>query len=437
VPRRFVALLSFLILVIAVLAIAVWVVLEEAKEPGLEPPRVELPPEPPPEPELALEPAGFEDLPGWTEDDLGEALPALLASCRVFARRALEEPIGPDGLAGRAGDWREPCAAVARLAEPGADPGAPSLRLLLEERFRPWEATNRGDPEGLFTGYYEPSLRGSRRRQGAYRTPLHTRPRDLVEVDLGEFREDLSGRRIAGRVEDGRLRPYADRSGIEGGALAGRSLELVWVDDPVDAFFLQIQGSGRVELEDGSVVRLGYAAQNGHPYTAIGRELVDRGEMALEEVSMQSIRAWLEAHPEEAREVMAANASYVFFRVLEGPGPLGSLGVPLTPGRSLAVDAGFLPLGAPLWLDAAAPHVPAGAAEPAGERPLRRLVAAQDTGGAIRGPVRGDVFWGPGERAEILAGYMKHPGRLWLLLPREVDPQAAGDSSSGRTSSRR
>lgn len=414
-PRRFVVLFSFLILVIAVLTMAVWVLLEEREEvPDVVP--VELPP--PAEPELVLEPAAFEDLPGWKADDLSEAMPALLASCRVLARRPLSDPLGPDGLAGTAGDWREPCAAASRLR--GA--GTPAIRVFLEETFRPWAVSNRGEREGLFTGYYEPSLRGSRRRHVEFQTPLHARPPELVEVDLGAFREDLGGRRIAGRVEDGRLRPYHDRSAIDRGALGGRGLEIVWVDGPVDAFFLQVQGSGRVVMEDGTVLRLGYAAQNGHPYTAIGRELVERGEMEMEEVSLQTIRAWLEAHPEEAGEVMAANASYVFFRRLEGPGPLGSLGVALTPGRSLAVDRTFLPLGAPLWLDAEAPLVPAGADAPAGARSLRRLMVAQDTGGAIRGPVRGDVFWGPGDRAEIVAGHMKHPGRLWLLLPRAVEP---------------
>lgn len=420
-PGRVVILFAVLVLVIAVLAVAMWFLLEERRAPPEEVPPVELPPPPPPEPELVLAPAGFSDLPGWTEDDLGEALPALLASCRVLVRRPVAEPVGPDGLAGAAGEWREPCAAASRLR--GA--GSTALRAFFERWFRPWAVSNRGDPEGLFTGYYEPSLRGSRRRHGPYQTPLHARPRDLVEVDLGDFREDLEGRRIAGRIEGRRLRPYPDREAITGGALAGRGLEIVWVDDPVDAFFLQIQGSGRVVLEDGTVLRLGYAAQSGHPYTAIGRELVERGEMTLEEVSLQSIKAWLEAHPEEAEEVMAVNASYVFFRRLEGPGPLGSLGVALTPGRSLAVDRTFLPLGAPLWLDALAPHVPdpvpEGAEAPVGERWLRRLVVAQDTGGAIRGPVRGDVFWGPGDRAEIVAGHMKHPGRLWLLLPRAVE----------------
>lgn len=425
-PRRFAALLAFLILVIALLAMAVWVLLEEREVTVPELPPVELPPPPPPEPELALEPASFGDLPGWEEDALAEALPALLASCRVFTRRGAGEPVGPDGLAGTAGDWREPCAAAARLR--GA--GAAAVRAFFESRFRPWAVSDRGEREGLFTGYYEPSLRGSRRRHGPYQTPLHARPRDLVEVDLGEFREDLEGRRIAGRIEGTRLRPYPDREAIAAGALAGRGLELVWVDDPVDAFFLQVQGSGRVVMEDGTELRLGYAAQSGHPYTAIGRELVDRGEMTLEEVSLQSIRRWLEAHPEEAAEVMAVNASYVFFRRLEGPGPLGSLGVPLTPGRSLAVDRRFLPLGAPLWLDALVPHVPEGAEAPAGDRRLQRLVVAQDTGGAIRGPVRGDLFWGPGDRAEVVAGHMKHPGRLWLLLPREVEVELEAEAKA-------
>jgi membrane-bound lytic murein transglycosylase A len=424
-PRRFVVLFAFLILVVALLSMAVWVLLEDQDAvPDVVP--VEVPPSPPPEPELVLAPAEFTDLPGWEEDDLAEALPALLASCRVLARRPLSEPVGPRGLAGTAGDWREPCAEVSRLR--GAGP--PAVRAFLERAFRPWAVSNRGEREGLFTGYYEPSLRGSRRHHGPYRTPLHARPPELVEVELGEFREDLEGRRIAGQVEGGRLLPFHDREAIDRGALGGRGLEIVWVDDPVDAFFLQVQGSGRVVLDDGTVLRLGYAAQNGHPYTAIGRELVDRGEMALEEVSLQTIRAWLEAHPEEAPEVMAVNASYVFFRRLEGPGPLGSLGVALTPGRSLAVDRTFLPLGAPLWLDAEAPlvpdQVPEGAEAPEGATPLRRLMVAQDTGGAIRGPVRGDVFWGPGDRAEILAGHMKHPGRLWLLLPRAVEPLTPG-----------
>jgi len=432
--RRFAALFAFLILVIAVLSVALWVLREVPGE------RAEMPSEPaptpaeevPPEPELVLEPARFAELPGWREDDLTSAAAALDASCRVLARRAPSAPVGPDGLGGTVGDWHPLCHRLLRMGE-----GAPreALRTLLETDLRPWAVTDRGvERTGLFTGYYEPELHGSRRRHGSYQTPLYRQPRDLIQVDLGAFRDDLAGRRIAGRIVGDRLEPYHDRQAISRGALAGRGLELVWVDDPVDAFFLQIQGSGRVVLEDGTVLRVGYAGQNGQPYTAIGRELVDRGELELEDVSLRTIRLWLETHPQEAAEVMAKNASYVFFRRLDGlaanRGPLGSLGVPLTAGRSLAVDPRFLPLGAPVWLAGSMPSIPRseiedkppGGARASGALPLQRLLVAQDTGGAIRGPIRGDVFWGSGPRAEAVAGHMRHPGRLWLLLPAAVDP---------------
>jgi membrane-bound lytic murein transglycosylase A len=237
-----------------------------------------------------------------------------------------------------------------------------------------------------------------------------------VTVDLGLFRDEWKGRRIAGRVADRALLPYPDRTEIRNGALRGRGLELAWVDDPIDAFFLEIQGSGRIELAEGGVLRVGYAAQNGQPYFAIGRDLVERGALKKEEVSLQSIRAWLLAHPREAPQVLGRNRSYVFFAELKGEGPLGAEGVPLTPGRSLAVDLQYLPLGVPVWLDGKAPAP----TEKAPARPLRRLLVAQDTGGAITGPVRGDVFWGHDEAAAAIAGRMKHPGRIWLLLPRSA-----------------
>jgi membrane-bound lytic murein transglycosylase A len=336
-----------------------------------------------------LTPVTFADLPGWEEDDPSAALAAFLRSCR------------------RSKDYA--CDAAAR---------ATSARTFFETHFQPFAVNDGKNPEGLFTGYYEPQLHGSRKRSDRYRVPLYIRPPDLVMVDLGNFREELKGQRIAGRVEEGDLVPYPDRTAIEEGALSGRDLELVWVDDPVDAFFLQIQGSGRVRLDDGSddgsEIRVGYAAQNGHPYFAIGKDLVERGAMPKEQVSMQSIRRWLEQNPDLADDVMARNASYVFFEELKGEGPLGAQGVALTPGRSLAVDLKHWTLGIPIWLDARAPSPRAG--EP--DRPLRRLMIAQDTGGAIRGVVRGDVFWGHGEEAAEIAGRMKHPGRMWVLLPR-------------------
>ena len=360
---------------------------------------------------LVLERASFEDLAGWEEDDPSGALAAFRRSCKPL--QGSSKP--PDGFPGRMGDWRPACEAAARVPS-----GAAPARAFFESHFEPFAASNAGeggDPEGLFTGYYEPLLQGSRKRSERYRVPLYIRPPDLVTIDLGAFREEYKGKTLAGRVEDGELIPYPDRRAIEEGALAERDLELVWVDDPVDAFFLQIQGSGRVRLDDkdgGGEMRVGYAAQNGHPYFAIGKDLVEREALRKEEVSMQSIRKWLEENPDLAGDVMARNASYVFFQELEGEGPLGAQGVALTPGRSLAVDRKHWPLGVPIWLDASAPSSKAG--EP--DRPLRRLLVAQDTGGAIRGPIRGDVFWGYGEEAAEIAGRMKHSGRVWVLLPR-------------------
>ena len=235
-----------------------------------------------------------------------------------------------------------------------------------------------------------------------------------MEADLGTLAPDLRGRRVAGLVREGRLLPFPDRDAIMGGALAGRGLELAWVDDPADAFFLQVQGSGRVKLEDGRVLRLGYAGWNGHAYYAIGRALVESGALTRENASMQSIRAWMEqAGPEAAAVLMARNPSYVFFRILPGlplgTGPVGTLGAPLTPGRSVAVDRTKLPLGLPVWV---------AGRDPLDGGALRRLAVAQDTGGAIRGLARADLFTGWGEAAAARAGRMREDAAMFLLLPR-------------------
>ena len=369
------------------------------------------------EPALRLAPSGWADLDGFEVDALDGFAEAFGRSCGVFARRDAQRQVGDTG--GVAGDWREVCARVASVD------GVDELRGALLEELRPWSVLDNDDPEGLFTGYYEPSLRGSRVRGNGFETPLYRRPPELVAVDLGAFREDLAGRRVAGTLEGTRLVPFADRADLERGTLARRDLELVWVDDPIAAFFLHIQGSGRVDLVDGGHMRVGYDGQNGHPYTAIGRELVARSELVLEEVSMQSIRDWLVANPAGATEIMNTNRSFVFFRELGDEGPRGSQGVALTPGRTLAVDRRFLPMGVPLWLDTTAPSPDPTVAE----QPLRRLMVSQDTGGAIRGPVRGDVFWGHGGDAEEIAGRMKSRGRLWLLLPAGLDPRGPDQSS--------
>lgn len=355
---------------------------------------------------LELKPVGFADLPGWPDRGLDEARTAFLRSCEVLPT---DGPLDGFAWAGTAEEWRPICTAMAEVP-------VERLQEYLEESLRPVAVSNRGRPRGLFTGYYEPTLHGSRRRHGAFTVPLHKRPPELVAVDLGVFRPDLKGRRIAGRVDEGRLRPWEERAEIADGSLGGRGLELVWVDDQIDRFFLQVQGSGIVELDDGGLMRVGYDGQNGHPYYAIGRELIARGEVRREEMSMQAIRGWLAEHPEQAGALLATNRSYVFFRELTGLGPLGAQGVALVPGRALAVDRRHLPMGIPAWIDTEHPN-----ADPElSDLTLQRLVVLQDTGGSIRGPVRGDVFFGPGEEAAAVAGRMKHSGRIWLLLPAGV-----------------
>ncbi|MCB1721854.1 MAG: murein transglycosylase A [Alphaproteobacteria bacterium] len=352
---------------------------------------------------LQIKPANYTDLPGWGGDDFKTFIPAFNKSCERILKADPAKPFGALKQAGTYGDWQPICRSFLQ--------GRPqNLKAFFEARFTPYQILADNEETGLFTGYYEASLKGAPARGGPYQTPLYQRPDDLVMVQLGEFREDLKGRRIAGRVVDGNLKPYESRPQIVNGNWPHNDKVLVWVDNPVDAFFVQIQGSGVVELAEGGIMRIGYAGQNGHVYYAVGRELIKRGALTKENVSMQSIREWLETNPSEADEIMNTNASYVFFKQLEGTGPVGGEGVELTAGRSLAVDHSLLSYGLPLWADIEAPVPSAGK--------LQRLLVAQDTGGAIRGPVRGDVFWGYGSAAEALAGPMKSKGRYWALLPK-------------------
>ena len=362
---------------------------------------------------LTLSPVAFAHLPGWREDTHGQALAALKLSCAHLASRPAGELLNGAGVGGTAADWKLPCSAAQGI---GSDAHA-VVRHFFESWFTPYLVLGYGNPEGLFTGYYEAELRGSRRQHGPYQVPIYGRPGDLVSVDLGRFRGDWEGRHIAGRIAGGQLVPLESRAEIENGALAGQGLEFLWVDDPIDAFFLHVQGSGRVVMEDGSVVRLGFAGRNGHPYRAIGRDLVERGAIPKHLISMQSIRAWLKSHPSQGARLMARNPSFIFFHAVARDGvtsATGAQGVVLTPGRSLAVDRQFVPLGVPVWLDTTDPQDPS--------RSLRRLVVAQDTGGAIKGPVRGDLFWGFGAAAAEKAGPMKQKGSYYLLLPKVIKP---------------
>ena len=352
---------------------------------------------------LTLTPVAFHALPGWDADDLNGTIEALGRSCVKLKAQDQNKPFGDPAWHSAVGDWAAACSKI-ETGQALADP-----RAFFQLYFTPYQATAGALKQGLFTGYYEAALKGSRTGSDIYNTPLLARPADLVMVELGDFRDTLKGQRIAGRVVNGSLRPYETRADIEGGTLKDAA-PLVWVDDPVDAFFLHIQGSGRVLLDDGSEMRVGYAAQNGHVYYAVGRELVKRGLMEKEQVSMQSIREWLSAHPEQAAEFMNLNPSYVFFDEIKGEGPLGAQNIALTPLRSMAVDRTKIPYSTPLWLDIPAP-VP-------GIADIRRLVIAQDTGGAIKGPIRGDFYWGYGPEATHNAGLMKANGRYWLLLPR-------------------
>ena len=295
----------------------------------------------------------------------------------------------------------------------------PAARRFFEEAFVPHAViAAEGSAHGLVTGYYEPILAGSRTRTERYRIPVYGVPQDLVVVDLASLHPELRGLRLRGRVDGRRLVPYWSRAEIEeraraDGGASGAALGapvLAWVEDPVELFFLQIQGSGQVALASGERIRLGYADQNGHPYRSLGRYLIERGELTLEQASMQGIKAWAAANPAKLQEALNVNASFVFFREFAGTdGPVGALGAPLSSQYSIAVDPRYVPLGAPVFL---------ATTFPLSTQPLERLVVAQDTGGAIRGAVRADFFWGTGAEAGTLAGRMRQQGRMWLLWPR-------------------
>jgi membrane-bound lytic murein transglycosylase A len=367
------------------------------------------PPPPPPQPEVRgkLVPAPWSELTAWGNETLRPSLEAFTRGCPVLEKQDA---------------WKGVCAGAQTLL-PNATEA--DVRSFFELNFDPWHVLNLDDSDsGMITGYYEPLLHGSLKRTDRYRYPLYAVPPDLLVIDLSSVYPDLKHKRLRGRLEGNRVVPYLSREEIDRDPAPLKGRELVWVDDPVDAFFLHIQGSGQVQLEDGTRMRVGYADQNGHPFRSLGRVLIDRGEIAPERASMQGIKEWARKHPRKVQEDLNANPSYVFVRELprDLPGPLGALGVPLTPERSIAIDPRVIPLGAPVYLATTWPNT---------SEPLDRLMAAQDTGGAIAGGVRADFFWGFGDEAGALAGRMRQAGSMWVLMPKGVAPPAAATPPAG------
>lgn len=351
---------------------------------------------PPPKPaEKPLQQAAWSDLPGWGSDDLAPAFEAFVASCKVLERQAL---------------WSSACASAG-----SADRS--DLRGWFEAQLQPWQLVNPdGSRDGLITGYYEPLIKASRKKDKTYRYPVFGVPDDLITVDLADVYPELKNMRLRGRIEGKKLVPYYSRADWTQQEVKRSGDVLMWTSDPIDLFFLQIQGSGQVDLTDGQRVRISYADQNGYPYRPVGKWLAEQGEMKIEQTSMQGIKAWAAANPKRLQELLNVNPSMVFFRELpvEGSGPPGALSVALTPERSIAVDSRVTPLGSPVWL---------ATTQPSSDEQLQRLMLAQDTGGAIRGPVRADFYWGSGADAGAKAGKMKQKGQMWALLPKGYVPK--------------
>lgn len=361
-----------------------------------------------------IEPLAFGDIEGWAADDHAAAFAAFMVSCKAILKSS------PKMRALRPLMYRGLYDVCRRAAEVKAPDNA-QARAFFEENFRGLRISPLGDPNGFITGYYEPIAEGARFPSDEYKVPLFRRPSNLLVARLR--RQAGPKGKAAWRKGRARAAPFYDRAQIEDGVLAGRQLEICFLKDPIDAFFAEIQGSARIRLEDGSILRLNYDAANGHPYTAVGRFLIERGIVPKEEMTMQRIRQWMDANPEEGRLLRRQNKSVVFFRetgLAAHEEPPGAQGVALTPGRSIAVDRRLHVYGTPFFLDA---ELPIASDKP--DTKFRRLMIAQDTGGAIVGPARADIYFGTGADAEIVAGRLRHPGRFVMLVPKEIDPVAA------------
>lgn len=352
---------------------------------------------------------GFEQLPGWESAQLQKSLSAFQTSCSVFVKQDPERLVGTEQITLQVKDWQPACKAALNI-----DPiDEQTARAFFEKWFVPIEFKNKKPVKGLFTGYYLPLLKGSYTQSAEYNVPLYEVPNNLITADLSLFNSRFKNTKISGRLEGNNLVPYYTREEINKGKMKQHARVLMWVNDPIDRLFMEIQGSGIVQLEDGKLVYVGFNGQNGQPYTSLASVLIKKGVMTRENASMQRLKKYLSEHPKLRDRIINQNKSFVFFRKLDNNAALGSQGVALTPGYSLAIDREWIPMGAPLWLSTTAPN----SSNPEESTPLNRLMIAQDTGGAIRGQIRGDVYWGGGPKASIIAGHMKNEGHYWLLLP--------------------
>ncbi len=346
-----------------------------------------------------LKPAQWEEVDGLQTDNLSLAWPAWMQSCSTLVNKPV---------------WQKACSAATQLnSQTSGKPSSGAVLAYYRQNFTVYKTTNvDGTDSGMITGYYQPLLKGSRNKSAQYPYPLYAPPSDLITVELDSLFPELKYKRVRGRLVGNKLVPYYNRAEIESDTAPVKGREFIYIDDIIDVFFLQIQGSGLVRLENGEQVHVGYADQNGHTYNSIGRLLIERGELTLAQASMQGIKNWARNNLDKVRELLNNNPSYVFFRELPAglPGPLGALGVPILGERSVAIDPKFVPLGAPVFLSTT---------EPNSSKPLKRLMMAQDTGGAIKGGVRADFFWGAGPDAGAKAGAMKQTGKIWVLLPKE------------------
>ena len=369
-------------------------------------------------PDTQYEPLNWSALEGWAADDHAAAFAAFLASCR-----ALNGTRQPGREAAAINEALKPICERAVAAIPLEEEGA---RKFFEDNFRPLRISKLGDAEGFLTGYYEPIIDGSRVPTGEFTAPLYRRPPNLVVAGRRKLGDSFpnKGVKVGRRVGRRKIVPFYTRGEIEEGALDGWHLEICWLRSQLDVLFAQIQGSARIRLEDGAILRVNYDSHNGWPYTPVGRPLIDRKIIPKDEVSMQRIRDWMEANPDEAKDVRRQNKSYVFFRITDlatEDEAVGAEGVPLAPGRSIAVDRSLHAYGTPFFIAADLPI-----ANEKGATKFRRLVFAQDTGSAIVGPARADIYFGAGDEAARIAGRIRNPGQFVMLLPRELDPVEAG-----------